>query len=339
MEGYFDLAIIGFGAFEFIVPKYYYRLWKTEFESSRLLSNRANGCGGFGSQTAADPLWFRAPEKQTVGTVTSSLRALSSSLNAGTAKRGSLGREDAFGCPPAICPQKRRRVHLHTIDPYLRRSRSSTLYQASRVPVSLTHESEIMLSVVGIMATRAVTLQAQSRHVLSTYRIYPRVVLASQGFLLCRRVSDLPTPHPSVLPTSTLRLWKLLPATGFIWAPQTLKRQTESKTSSQGLSALGAQKAQNRVEKSMILTWRGSPCRTSSWSVFLKFPQFCCAESWEFRAEVSAEVFCCSECPSKTSPKTSWKTSPQSSRKTLPRTTPLQNGNFDQKIRSAESLC
>ena len=37
--------------------------------------------------------------------------------------------------------------------------------------------------------------------------------------------------------------------------------------------------------------WQGSPCRTSSWSFSLKFRQFCCADSWEFRAEVFAEVF------------------------------------------------
>ena len=36
-EGYFILAIIAFGAFEFIVPKYYYRLGKMESEESRLL--------------------------------------------------------------------------------------------------------------------------------------------------------------------------------------------------------------------------------------------------------------------------------------------------------------
>ena len=36
-EGYFSLATIAFGAFQFIVPKYYYRLGKTEFEESSLL--------------------------------------------------------------------------------------------------------------------------------------------------------------------------------------------------------------------------------------------------------------------------------------------------------------
>ena len=67
---------------------------------------RANGRGGFGSQTAADPFGDppRTPEKQTVGTVTASLKmlslqALSSSLDAGAAKGGGcLGRRGAFGC-------------------------------------------------------------------------------------------------------------------------------------------------------------------------------------------------------------------------------------------------
>ena len=66
--------------------------------------DRANGRGGFGSQTAADPpATPREPlENLTVGTVTAShktltLQALSSSLNASTAKRGCLGRGKAFG--------------------------------------------------------------------------------------------------------------------------------------------------------------------------------------------------------------------------------------------------
>ena len=64
--------------------------------------HRANGRGGFGSQTAADPPWRppTTPEKQPPGTVTAShkilpLQALSSSLNAGTEKRGCLGLEKA----------------------------------------------------------------------------------------------------------------------------------------------------------------------------------------------------------------------------------------------------
>ena len=65
----------------------------------------SNGRGGFESQTSADspPSNRRkTPKKQTVGTVTASpnmltLQALSSSLNAGAAKRGCLGREKAFG--------------------------------------------------------------------------------------------------------------------------------------------------------------------------------------------------------------------------------------------------
>ena len=66
--------------------------------------DRANGRGEFGSQTAADPPLATPenPEKQAVGTVTPShkmlnLQALSSSLNAGTAKRGWRGRGKAFG--------------------------------------------------------------------------------------------------------------------------------------------------------------------------------------------------------------------------------------------------
>ena len=60
----------------------------------------------------------RTPEKQTVGTVTAShkmltLEALSSSLNTGTAKRGCLGRGEAFGCPPAVRPPKRPRPFAH----------------------------------------------------------------------------------------------------------------------------------------------------------------------------------------------------------------------------------
>ena len=55
----------------------------------------------------------RAPEKQTVGTVTAShkmltLQALSSSLIAGTARGGCLGQGEAFGCPPAVCPPNGR---------------------------------------------------------------------------------------------------------------------------------------------------------------------------------------------------------------------------------------
>ena len=67
-------------------------------------------------QTAADPSVNppKFPEKQTVDTVTAShrmlsLQALSSSLNAGTAKRGFLGQGKAFGRPPAIRPPKRPR--------------------------------------------------------------------------------------------------------------------------------------------------------------------------------------------------------------------------------------
>ena len=65
----------------------------------------------------ADPR--RTPEKQTLGTVTAShkmltLQALSSSLNVGTAKGGCVGRGEAFGCPPAVCPPER----LHPFTQY-----------------------------------------------------------------------------------------------------------------------------------------------------------------------------------------------------------------------------
>ena len=36
-EGYFSLAIVAFGAFQFIVPKCYYRLEKMELKESSLL--------------------------------------------------------------------------------------------------------------------------------------------------------------------------------------------------------------------------------------------------------------------------------------------------------------
>ena len=57
------------------------------------------------------------PEKQTVGTVTAShkrltLQALSSSLNAATAKRGCLSRGKAFESPPAVCRPERPRPLL-----------------------------------------------------------------------------------------------------------------------------------------------------------------------------------------------------------------------------------
>ena len=60
----------------------------------------------------------RNPEKQTVGAATAShkmltLQALSSSLNTGTAKGSCLGRGEAFGCPPAVCPPKRPRPFAH----------------------------------------------------------------------------------------------------------------------------------------------------------------------------------------------------------------------------------
>ena len=60
----------------------------------------------------------RAPEKGALGTVTAShqmltLQARSNSLNARIAKRGCLGRGEAFGCPLAVCPPKRPRPFAH----------------------------------------------------------------------------------------------------------------------------------------------------------------------------------------------------------------------------------
>ena len=66
--------------------------------------DRANGSGGFGSQTAAGPppRPLITPEKEPLGTVTSShkrltLQALSSSLNASAAKVLCLGRGEDLG--------------------------------------------------------------------------------------------------------------------------------------------------------------------------------------------------------------------------------------------------
>ena len=65
----------------------------------------------------------RTPEKQTVGTVTAcqkmlTLQALSSSLNAGAAKGGCLGRGEASGALWQSVPQNGR-VHLHIIDSWV----------------------------------------------------------------------------------------------------------------------------------------------------------------------------------------------------------------------------
>ena len=87
--------------------------------NTNFFRDRANGRGGFGSQTAADPPPppgdpQRTPEKQTEGTGTAShkiltLQALSSSLNAGTAKRGCWSRGKAVESPPAVSPPERQR--------------------------------------------------------------------------------------------------------------------------------------------------------------------------------------------------------------------------------------
>ena len=80
---------------------------------------RANGRGGFGSQTAADPAGDprRAPEKQTVGTVTASqkmlsLQALLSSPKSGPAK---WAKERLLGALRQSVPQNGR-LHLHIIE-------------------------------------------------------------------------------------------------------------------------------------------------------------------------------------------------------------------------------
>ena len=63
----------------------------------------------------------KVPKKQTVGPVMAShkmptLQALSSSLNAGTAKRRLLGQGKSFGWPPAVCPPKRPRPFAFCVE-------------------------------------------------------------------------------------------------------------------------------------------------------------------------------------------------------------------------------
>ena len=83
----------------------------------------------------------RAPEKQTVGTVTVShkmltLQALLSSLNAGPAKRSGLGQEEAFGCPPAVCPPRRPRpfAHYRRTNPVKRLRHMFCIFWAPPIP-------------------------------------------------------------------------------------------------------------------------------------------------------------------------------------------------------------
>ena len=85
--------------------------------------------------------------------------------------------------------------------------------------------------------------------------------------------------------------------------------------------------------------WQGSPCKTSSWSFYLKFPPVLLRRGvgslgWSF---FRSSFW--SECPSKTSPKISPKTSCQTSRQTSPRTTPPPKRKLRPKLRSAETLC
>ena len=55
-EGYFSLAIIAFGAFGFIVPKYHYRLGKTDKRSLDSLIYEGYGLQGV-SKKAASIFW------------------------------------------------------------------------------------------------------------------------------------------------------------------------------------------------------------------------------------------------------------------------------------------
>ena len=78
---------------------------------------RANGRGGFGSQTAAG-----TPEKpwkadcgycDRISQNANFASAFKLSLNAGAAKRGRLGRGKVFAWPPADCPPERPRPSTH----------------------------------------------------------------------------------------------------------------------------------------------------------------------------------------------------------------------------------
>ena len=61
-EGYFSLATIAFGAFQFIVPKYYYRLEKMEFKESGVLIQ-----GGYGLQGSGFWSWSAClPESESL---------------------------------------------------------------------------------------------------------------------------------------------------------------------------------------------------------------------------------------------------------------------------------
>ena len=90
--------------------------------SKRSMIYRANGHGGFGSQTAADPLWrpHRTPEKQTVGTVTAShkmltLQALSALLMPALQGGAAWAKERLLGALRQSVSQNGR-VHLHIRD-------------------------------------------------------------------------------------------------------------------------------------------------------------------------------------------------------------------------------
>ena len=90
------------------------------------------------------PPWrpWRTPDKQTVGTVTASdkiltLQALSSSLSAGTAKRGCLGQGKAFW---QSVPQNDR-VHLHILEKIRRLPRLSEFQKNPRVRKNFVRNS------------------------------------------------------------------------------------------------------------------------------------------------------------------------------------------------------
>ena len=82
--------------------------------------DRAHGRGGFGSQTAADPLWWppQSPWKADLKCFDSisqnanpaSTFELSQCLRC---KEGLPGPRKAFGCPPAVCPPRRPRPFAH----------------------------------------------------------------------------------------------------------------------------------------------------------------------------------------------------------------------------------
>ena len=83
----------------------------------------------------------RTPEKQTMGTVTAShkvltLQALSNSLNAGTAKGGGVWAEERLLGALRQFVLQSGRVHLHTINFFLRQAQKVKSLVAAPVRVS-----------------------------------------------------------------------------------------------------------------------------------------------------------------------------------------------------------